>query len=255
MPNLRFLYDNLYGAATTALTASSEASALPVKASQNTDRTYVYRSGTVSVAVTIDIDLGSVNAVSAVAAANLVLFSGGALELYHRGDAGTPGAAVLVTTLPAADSDTRVAFAFFASQSHRHWQLKFTNPGAVSSYVELGYAFLGTYYEPTVNVSVPTDVQLVDPSVGVASVDGQKTFSQRTGYFAGSFQIADAPEAIVTNLRTIRRTVGARTPIFVVLDTALTWSAWLLRFASEIEHSLGVISGRYDVGFSWEEAR
>lgn len=255
MPNIRFLYDNLWAAAATTLTASSEAAALPVEASQDHDRSYVFRSEEVAVAVTIDADLGSVQAVTSVAVANVRLFAGGVLELYQRGDAGAPGAAVLVATLPAQDADTRVAAAFFASQSHRHWQLTFTNPGSVTDYVELGYAHLGTYYEPTVNVSAPAPVTLVDPSVGVASVDGQQTYAQRTPFFSGTFTIRDAPEAVATAIRAMRQEVGSRAPFFAVLDTSLGWTAWLLRLAANLGHGLGALGGRYTIELPWEEAR
>ena len=203
---------------------------------------------------TLDIDLGSVLAVTSILAANIKLIGTGVLELYQRGDAGAAGAATLVATLPTQDSDTRVAFAFFASQSHRHWQLKWTNPTAASDYAEVGYVHLGTYLEPTVNVRVPMPASRRDPSVGTRSVDGQQTFVERTASFAGAWAFADAPETDLTNLRTVYRTVGVRTPIFAVLDTSLTWTAWLLRLASEIHCDFGELTGRYSIGVTWEEA-
>jgi hypothetical protein len=255
MARVRFLWTNLVAAAATDLTASSEASGLPVKAAVNPDRTYAWRSAVNTVAQTIDIDLGAPMAVSAVALANLKKIGTGVVELYQRGSSDTPGTAVLVATLPTQDQDTRVAFAFFTEVTYRHWQLKWTNPTAVSDYAELGYLFLGTYLEPSVNVSVPIDVQHVDPTVAGESLDGQGSFTTRTPYAAGAFRFSDIPDDDLTNLRTVRRAMGIRVPFILVLDVARTWTAWMARFASDLDVTFGEVSGRYHVAFTWLEAR
>lgn len=255
MANIRFLFDNRYSRSATVLVASSAASGLPVGASQNADRSYVWRSATGTGEQTIDIDLGAVVAVTGGAVANVRLLGAGVLELYERGDAGAAGAATLVATFPAADADRRVAFVFFASQSHRHWQLKWTNPTAANDYAELGYAFLGTYTEPTVNVTVPADIQEIDPAVGSLSLDGQASFANRTRYSRGAWTFTDAPEALLTSLREIHRTNGIRIPLFIVLDTALAWTAWYARLAGPIGNRLGELAGRYTLTAPWEEVR
>lgn len=255
MPRIRFLYDNQYSKTTTVLAASSAASALPVGATQNPDRSYVWRSANNTVVQTIDIDLGAVTAIAAIAVANVRLLGAGVLECYERGDAAAAGAATLVATLPTQDADTRVAFAFFNSQSHRHWQLKWTNPTAVNDYAEVGYVFLGTYVEPTVNVSAPSDLDYDDPSIGTPSVDGQESFTVRTRFASGTWEFYYAPEALLTSLRIIYRAVGVHTPIFVVLDTTLTWTGWLCRFVGGIGHRLEDVAGRYTLTCGWKEAR
>lgn len=256
MPNrIRYLYSNLYTAAATVLTASSAAATLPVGNSQSYDRSHVFRSGTVAVAVTIDVDLGSTKALTAAAFANLRLFSGGALEIYDRGTAGTPGAATLKATLPASDSYRRATVGFFTSFSARHVQIKFTNPGAVSSYVELGFAFLGEYFEPTVNVRVPMDTEIVDPSVVARSVDGQKSTTLRTTYEIGTQEHYFVPEADQATFQAIQTAIGVRVPIFLVLDTALSWTCWMAFFTSAIRRRFEEATGRYTVSYAWEEAR
>lgn len=254
MPSrIAFLYTNRYASAT--LVASSAVSAMPATASQNEDRSYVWRSSTQTGVQTMDVDLGSVLAVSAVALANVKLVGAGVVELYHRGDAGAAGAAVLVATLPAANTYTRTTFAFFASQSHRHWQLKWTNPTAASDYAELGYAFLGVEVEPTINIRVPASFGRVDPSVAGSSVDGQRTFARRTKFFAGQWQFDDVTETQFEQLQALFDSIGAAGAHFVVLDVNLSWTCWYARLVENLSFGLAIVAGRYPVSIGWEEVR
>jgi hypothetical protein len=256
MPNkIAFLYNNKYAAAATVLVASSAVSALPVGASRNPDRTYVWRSLTQTGVQTVDVDLGTVMTVSAAAVANVKLLGAGILELYHRGDAGAAGTAVLVAQLPAADRDTRTACAFFTAQAHRHWQLKWTNPSADNDYAELGYAFLGEELVPTFNVKVPADIMRVDPAAMSASVDGQKSFARRTKFVRGAWEFMLVPEAQLSDMRTLFDTLGVSGSMFMVLDTALAWSAWFAQIAGELTWQMDLAPGRYSVRFPWEEVR
>ena len=254
MANIRLMDTNHYTAAATTVTASSAASALPVGASQNVDRTFVWRSAQATTVQTIDIDLGSVLAVTCVAVANVKLFSGGALELKERGDAASPGAATLVTAIPTPNVGTRVAFVFFTSQSHRHWQLNWTNPSSNNDTAELGYCHLGTFFEPAVNVNVPITTGLTDPSDVRQSVDGQRSTVVRTLRDAGRFQWQTLTQADLNSLDTIFRAFGARVPIFIVLDTTLPQTGWLLYMGSSLDRRFSLTSGRYIVAFDWQEA-
>lgn len=255
MPNLRILQANRYDAVATTLTASSSATALPVATSQNPDRTAVWRSATATSVQTIDIDLGSVLPVSAVAVANVRLLGAGALELRERGDSGSPGTATTVVTLPAQDRDTRTAFAFFTEASHRHWQLRWTNPTSASDYAELGVAFLGVPTELGRNVRVPADVKRVDPSVVSTSVDGQQTRAARTKFYAGAWAFEDITEAQLDDLRTLFDALGAGGAHFAVLDAAIEWTCWYQRITGELGASFNAGPGLFNAAFGWEEAR
>lgn len=256
MANIRFCWSNRYTAAGTDLTASSELTAMPVSLTKSDDRSNVWQSATGTGVQTIDIDLGAVVAVEAVALANAKVIGVGVIELYQRGDGGAPGAAVLVATLAAPDTQTRAMAAFFASQSHRHWQLKWTNPSAASDYAQLGYAFLGEYDEPTVNVMVPLPGGRVDPSVRANSVDGQAAFALRTKFQQGAFVFDAVPQAQLEQLQTMFDGIGTAVPLFIVLDTAISWMCWFARIGSltwDVEPN-GAI-GRYSPKFPWEEVR
>jgi hypothetical protein len=253
---MRLLYDNQLTDPATALAASSEVSALPAEAIQNSDRAYVWRSATATGVQTIDIDLGAVVAITDVAVANVTLLGSGVLELYQRGDAGAAGAATLVDTFDAQDADTRVAVVTFASQSHRHWQLKWTNPTAVSGYAELGYAFFGTALSITDALAQNPAINRNDPAVMSQSVDGQQSYAERTSFASGQWAwrvVVD--DTLVDNLRTVYRTVGRRTPLFAVLDTTRGWAAWLCRLTSDIQARGLVDLSVVDLSVSWEEVR
>ena len=252
MPRIRFLDTDQYAGAT--LTPTNEVTALPATASQNSDRRFPFRSLTGTIAIDLDIDLGSVTTIDACALANVTLFSGGALELYERGDAGSAGAATLVGTLSAEDADSRVAYLFPTSSAHRHWQLKWTNPSPVSGFCEAGYVFLGTYSELSVNVSAPFATRLQDLSVLRRSPSGGRSTSSHPTIRTAQWRVQDAPEADRAIVDDVFRSVGVRVPIFVVLDTAKAWTALLLYFASEMAFDFGSLDGRYDIAMDVEEA-
>lgn len=253
MANLRVLDTNRYTAVATALTESSQATGLPAEASQNPDRSYVWRSLTATTVQTMDVDLGSSLACTVLAIANVRLLGAGAVELYRGATLGSE--TTLVGTLPAQDRDTRTAVLFFGSASSRYWRIKWTNPGAASDYAEAGYIHLGTYTELTRNIQVPASITRVDPSVAALSVDGQQTVARRTKYFAGTWVFEEVDESMLSSLRTLFDSLGTSTPYFVVLDTSLTWTGWLLRFAGELGADLGVLAGRYTIRLPWQEVR
>ena len=252
MAKLRLLDADHYGGAT--LTPTNEVTALPAEASQNSDRRYAYRSTTGTIAIDIDIDLGSVKTVTAVAVANVTLFSGGALELYERGDSGSPGSATLVGTLSAEDADSQVAFLFPTSSSHRHYQLKFTNPSPVNNYCEAGYVFLGTYSEVGINVTAPFESSLQDLSLTRQSPSGGRSTSTQPIIRRMAWRIENAPEADRNLLDNVFRTFQTALPIFVVLDTTLAWTAMLVYFAAEMGFSFGSLAARYNIRIEIQEA-
>lgn len=257
MPRIRFMDPsrNLWVLPSAVLAASSSAVGLPVGNTQHPDRSKVWRSATGTGAPTIDIDLGSAQAVTSVVVANAKLVGTGVLEVYQRGSAGTAGVATLVGTLPAQDAETRTAFLFFNSVSFRHWQLRWTNPGAASDFAELGYVHLGTYFEPTQNVIVPTEAARKDPSVLSSSVDGQVTVRRRTPYCDGAWVMQEVAEAQLDTYRAMWNAMGVGGVFFQVLDTSLAWTCWMARSMGEFRKQFGVLSGRYNIGLPWEEVR
>lgn len=254
-PKLTICYDNLLARAVTAISAISAASALPAAAVKNPERGYVYRSLAQAVDQALDIDLGSVQTVTAAAIANVRLFAGGACKLQHRGDGGSPGSAVDVATFGAEDTKSRTALVFPTSSAHRHWRLLFTNPGAVTDYVELGYAFIGPHWEAPVTFRVPADIGRSDPSVSGASLDGQQTFAERSRFRHAKLTFVSVTETQRTSMDDIFEAIGRRTPVFVALDPALAWTHWLARITENLSHPFDIATGRYTMNLGLEEAR
>jgi hypothetical protein len=254
MSRIRFLATNQWSNAPT-ITGSSEASALPAAAAQNPDRTYVWRSLTQTGVQTLDVTLADVFACTCVAVANVRLLPGGVIQLYQRGSGGSPGAPTLVGTLPTQDAKSRVAFLFFNSTIAKHWQLKWTNPGAVADYAELGFAFLGAYVEPSVNVRLPIDTGRTDPSGIERAVDGQRVATRRSKFFSAGFSMVDVSVSDRQLLDDVYDSLGIASPFFLVLDDTTSWMAWFGSFSSELKQTFSLSINRFTVTFSFEEAR
>lgn len=253
MARVRFLYSNLWNAAGVAISASSAVSGLPAAASQNPDRTYVWRSVAGTGEAYLRVDLGAVRPASSVAIANAVLLGAGAPKLQHLGDGAAPGAAVDVATLSTPNSQRKTCFAFFAEQSHRHWQILFPNPSALSAAAEAGYVHLGGYYEPTINVRVPMVMREIDPSSTRRSVDGQRSTTRRSKHDAGAAAFSDVPEAMLNTLQSAFHAIGIHSSMFMVLDEALAWTAWYCHLSGPLEIEFGEMPGRYNPSVAWEE--
>lgn len=259
MARARFLLDrtvttgNRWNAPATVISASSSVPALPAAASQNPDRSYIWRSNPSTGEAHLRVDLGSALAFNVVAVANVKLVGTGVVKLQELGTGGAPGAAVDVATLPAMDAVRKITYIVFGSQTKRHVQLLFTNPTAANDYAEAGYVALGTYFEPGSNFRVPIDLPYTDRSVPRMAEGGQKTFAQREPVLGAQLQFDDLLEADFTHLQDLYQIVRIGTPLFMVLDTARSWMNLLGRFTgfTPVE---ALAPGRLSLSLGIEEA-
>ncbi len=255
MPNIRIGYVNRW--TTGTLTASTAATGLPAEASQNPDRSYVWRSTASTGAATLDIDLGAASRPTMVAVANVKLVGTGVLRLNQRGISGSPGSATLVATLPTQNTETSTAVVFLQvdpADSFRHWQLEWTNPSATSDYAELGFAFLGTYFEPTLNIKSGWESERPDPSVERVSLGRQKQFAVRPKYFRGSFVWDALKTTDFDTLSSVWHTVGRTTPVVLSVDAEnAAWSTWFARLVEAPRRQHRLASRRHGYTLSWEE--
>lgn len=251
----RFLEENEWSSAIGTLTATSAATALPVTASQSPERTYVWRSLSQTADQVLTRDLTAARPCDFIAVANVRRHNAGTLKLYQGGTGASPSWS-LVATLPDEDEETRLAVATFESVAARHWKLVFENgnPGD-ADYAECGYVGLGAAFEPSRACVVPVAWTPVDPSIESASVDGQASYTSRTPYAEGDLLFKAIDEADLTAFRSLYRTVGRRIPFFFALDTSLGHQQWLMRCAGDLIIRRRPVPGRYDVSFSWREAR
>ena len=249
------LIDNEWSISAGTLVATSEAAAMPASLTQVPERTKPWRSLSQTADQVLTRDLGSGRAVTYVAVANVRLQNGGSLKVYQGGTGGAP-AWSLVATFPAQDPDTRMAVCTFATITARHWKLEFVNGvPATPDYAECGYVGLGTAFSPTRACVVPVPWQPVDPSVKSSSVDGQQSYTTRTIYAAGAFLFRAINESDLTSFRSLYRSLGRKTPYFFSMDSSLGNQQWLMRIDSGLRVERRHVPGRYDLSYSWEEAR
>lgn len=249
-----FLGVNEWATGDGTLVASSEASALPASATQEAERTYVWRSLEQTADQYLIRDFGGDKTINFVAVANVRRHNFGPLKLWEGGSGVSP-AWSLVATLPDEDPDVRMSSVVFSPVTARHWKLEWTNAvPAAPNYVECGYVGLGSTFEPSRACQVPLPWDLIDPSVARASVDGQQSYTPRTPFAAGEIAFTSVSEADLTSFRSIRRSLGRKTPFFFVLDSSHGYQQWLMRFAGDLEVTRRHVPGRYDVAFGWQEA-
>lgn len=235
---------NLWNASFVTLTPSSEVSALPGANSQNPERATVWRSVTGTGEASIDLDLGAGYAsypVTGAALANVKLIGAHAdraVKLQTRGNGGSPGAATDVGTFDTQDATNLIAYLNFVPTSARHWRLLWSNADSESDYAELGYAFLGSYFEPTINFSVPSDFPYDTYSTVRRSDGGQKSVTARATYAEAALSFMELPAADFNALRAIYALVGTAKPFFIVLDQTRDWLNYFAHF-TRIAQSVG----------------
>lgn len=247
---------NLWNCSAATVSGSSAVSSLPWSNTQNPERTTIARSSTGTGTANVDIDLGAGYAsfpVTAIAVANVKLIGTGVLKLQERGTAGAPGAAVDVVTLPTQDSLRKIAYAFPSSLTKRHYRLLFTNPTAASDYAELGYVFLGSYFEPTWNYSAPADMKLEDPSEARRSDGGQETRVVRPSYYTGLCEFSDLPDADFDALEAVYARVAGGAPFFQVLDTTRPRMNCLARITDGLGAPISRAIARTSPSYHWQE--
>jgi hypothetical protein len=252
MANIRFLFENKLAIAASAASASGEVSSLPAANAQVPDPSLVWRSTTTTGDQWWRVTFASALTVKVVALKNVTLHTGGGtLKAQYSTDGGASWTDY--GAIPAIDTDSRCAFFFGATVSAQDWRFYFTNVGATSSYVELGFGFVGDYYEPSINVQASFDAPLTDRSVVTESLSGNPSTTIRPQQTTGAYTFNDAPDADRSSLQAMFRAQGYGMPFFAVLDTSDAWTCWLIAFRSQIDRTFEEIYHRYVLTFSWSE--
>ena len=128
-----------------------------------------------------------------------------------------------------------------------------------------GKVFVGTYLEAIPkNFRIVMDLPLVDPSVVVPSLDGQRSVVRRTVYTTGTWKFEGIPEPERDDLIALVR--NQRGPIFVAFYTTsistgspIGWGTMLQHIGpAQYTHTLSVNAARqahYLIDIPFEEAR
>jgi hypothetical protein len=216
MARARFAYSNLATAAATTITASSEVADRPDDFLKSAARWKKWRSSTTTGGHTVEFDFGSSQTVKVVALVDWRAHTGGSItaETWN----GSTWDAFGTFTLASPNPTGVIALWDTTGVSTAKVRISFVNTGSVSSYVELGVAIIGTYFEPTYTLSDGFSLMPVDPSVIVASLDGQEEAQERAAYHVARGEFETLGAADLAGFRALFTAVGHRTPFLFAID-------------------------------------
>lgn len=222
---VKILYDNYIDPASVNATAYSSQNASFPASNLFTfpRRSKVWRSSTVSSAQYLSWDLGATSQPKAFIAIGRkdvpinISTSGATIKLL--------GNDTDVWTSPSYEKaisyDTRALqiISSTALASHRYWRLSIDDTSNTDGYIELGWCFLGDYFEPSSGSAVfPLSAGYIDYSTTSYSLAGQ-SYSEIRGYteqFGLRWQYLDKTDKEAIDV--IFDEYGTHTPFFIVLD-------------------------------------
>lgn len=248
----RLLWTNLLTASGVVITSSSEATGYVDDYVANTARFKKWRSATSSADQWIKFDLGSNQAMTALAAVSYLIPAGVTFKMQaHTSDAWvTPTKDI--TIAPGTPDLTGVLVSFFNSVSLR-W-VRFFWTGLTSDYVELALGFAGTYLEPSAGIAPGVSVVHVDPSVERRAIGGQRSSVVRPKYHEVNGvwrqQVASARD----DLRNVFNTTGGATPVIFALDHATASLIWYGAMEARLEQGhLATSADQWNIPFRFRE--
>jgi len=224
MKNIRFMYDNLFDAAT--VTASSVDAEFPLTNLKHPWRTRAART-TGNASEWWKWDLGSARDIWATmfeyhnfpAAATVALYA-------HASDLGTSpsawhsGASLKVPLVYGTDWNLkRLVKIWEAAQNYRWWFLWVQAAPQSSSYLELGRPFGGAYFQPFYNFFTGNSVTLVDASPKKYSMGGQLSVTKKGIYRGWRFTFGAVTAAdMITFQAMYEDYAGQNTPYWICRD-------------------------------------
>lgn len=216
----RIAYSNLLTASTVTITSSADATGYPATNLGNPARWKKWRSSTTTGDQWVKFDLGANTNFQVLALTDVTLHtSNGTLNAQANAtDVWTaPTVNDVLSPLPSPDFTHVLADWLSAVKSLRYIRFYFTNVGASNSYVEIGAAFAGTYFEPTQSIASGVQVVRHDPSVERLAIGGERSAVIRPKYheITGNFPVQSATDR--DNWRTVFDTVGATVPCVFAL--------------------------------------
>jgi hypothetical protein len=212
----RFYWNNLADAAATVETSSSAATEHPLANIKNIWPTYTFRTSSLGAPDYIKWDLGAAQYVSCFILWNHNIRAGATIRLQGNATdswGGTPAYDAAVTW-----NEDSLVHVLASAVSLRWWRFIVTDAGNPDGYIEAGYRFLGTYFQPGESnaTRVPS---LIDPSEIAFSRGGQLTAAQLDGYDQMSYAFDAVSAADQATMKTMYRTLGMNRPFFIIEDS------------------------------------
>lgn len=214
MAKARLAYQNL--TLTATITASSELADRPAAFLKSAARWKKWRSASSTSDVTVEVDFGSAKTVKVIALVDWRAHTGGAI-LAETWD-GSSWDAFGTFTLASPNPTGVIALWNTTGVSTTKIRVTFDNVAAADDYVEAGILLTGTYFEPSYTLSDGFELMPVDPSLIVASIDGQEEAQERTPYHVarGTFEVLGSAD--LAGFRAVFAAVGHRTPFLFAID-------------------------------------
>ena len=260
MANVRFTYTDLMrGSAVTLLTNTVGSWDLtrPTSFILSPWRKKVARSLTSGSDVDLIIDLGSAQSFNAAFLVQPKLHgSGGTVKIQaHSANLWTTPA-FSSASFPAVELNRRLTGLYFSTQTYRYVRILWTNVGAVTDYVELGYLMLGTYYEPTYNITDQLVTKPNDPSVVNEAYDGEVQAFEKTKFDTVDFFLEAMPGATDrVSFQTMFNSIGITRPLVLAVDADVMNLTYYGHFTDfNIEFASGTVND-WDISGNFREAR
>jgi len=223
--SILFLYNNLFDSST--LVESSQNANFPAENTQHPFITKVWRTdGATPGTATLDIDLGSAQAVTCIALAGYNWTSQpGTFRLQFDNDPlyGSIDHTEDLTWYanPTVNGNKGVIIKTFASQSYQYLRLDVVySPGGDHTDWDLGRVFIGTYFEPQYNYNFfdGQSGDFIDPSYVDTTIGGQDHIDVISKYRVVDFSFVITTQAQWELFQKMINTVGIGTDLFIAFD-------------------------------------
>lgn len=251
----RLAYSNLLTVSGVTITSSADATGYPSSNLSHPARWKKWRSSTTTGDQWIKFDLGSNQSFQVLALTDVTLHtSGGTLKMQANATDSWGSPTVNDTVSLASPDLTRIVSDWLsASQSLRWIRFYFTNVGGSSSYVEVGAAFAGPYFESARNILTGSVVvNRHDPSVQRYAVGGQRSTVVRSKFhqIQGTFAFQSASDR--DSWRAAFETNGIGTPAVFGLTPGTASLTYYGVFEPDLkaQHRM---ADRWDVPFIFTE--
>lgn len=194
----RIAYSNLLTASGVTITSSADATGYPSSNLSHPARWKKWRSSTTNGDQWVKFDLGANKTMQLLALTDVTVHTGGGTLKFQANTADAWVTPVVDHTIaiPSPDLTHVLADWLWAALSLRWVRFYFTNVGASTSYVEVGAAFAGPYFESGKSIAPGVAVTRHDASIQRYAVGGQRSTVVRPKYhqIEGTFALQSATD-------------------------------------------------------------
>jgi hypothetical protein len=242
MANLRFLWNNLIDVAD--LSASSEDPDYPIENVANELFLKAWRSTGIDESICVDLSASGITNRSVRAFVlkyhNLDLVSGDdySIQASDLDLCGSLDPASGDLDDPFTPTDDVVIGFFDTAQIFDYWRFILSSVASKASgdYQRIGRIFLGDYFEPAYDISIPPEVVEVDESEILSTRQGQDYANVVTPYEIVTYYWKALRSADIARMKEIYQEVGKHKPFFICEDADQSGGAHLVtRYVKNVE--------------------